>query len=142
MWLLWLRVSDLGWSQWATLRDLAGVSLAEVGGSNRERWLLVSRGSGSGGGLLDGWNVEDVELATSGLLHDEFLGWVMRDVVAVDDVVVPVSGTWLQSVRGLEAEGTFPATWLGRRVLGGERGERELRGVVVPAAEEMDGTDG
>lgn len=57
----------------------------------------------------------------------------MRDVVAVDDVVVPVSLALLQS-SALELEAADPSTGLL-----GVLGERELSGVVVPRAEQVDG---
>jgi len=62
---------------------------------------------------------------------------VMRDVVAIDDVVVPVSLAGLESGT-LELEGTLPATGLGRTLI---LGERKLAGVVVPRAEKMDSLD-
>lgn len=57
----------------------------------------------------------------------------MGDVVAVDDVVVPVALALLESLA-LEAESALPATGLT-----GVLGERELAVVVVPGAEEVDG---
>lgn len=61
----------------------------------------------------------------------------MGDVVAVDDVVVPVS---LAGLEGgiLESKGTFPRARLGGGLV---LGERELADVVVPRAEEMHGLD-
>lgn len=61
----------------------------------------------------------------------------MGNVVAVDDVVVPVS---LASLEGgvLELEGTLPCgAGLGVLVLG----KGELADVVVPRAEKVDGLD-
>jgi hypothetical protein len=40
---------------------------------------------------LSTWDIEDVELTARGGFSGELLGWVMADVVAVDNVVVPVS---------------------------------------------------
>lgn len=57
----------------------------------------------------------------------------MRDVVAVDDVVVPVALALLQGLA-LEAESALPAT-----SLVGILGERELSIVVVPGTEQVDG---
>ena len=71
-------------------------------------------------------DVEDVELAASGGLGDGLAGWVVGDVVAVNDVVVPVALALLQSAA-LEAKGTLPATGLA-----GVLGKRELAVVVVP----------
>lgn len=83
-----------------------------------------------GGGSL-GWDVEDVELASCCRFSCEFTGGVVRDMVAVDDVVVPVSLTLFQ--RGaLELEASDPST-----ALLGVLGERELALVVIPRAEEV-----
>ncbi len=58
-------------------------------------------------------------------------------MIPVDDVVVPVSLTGLES-RALESECALPGTGLrGSLILR----KRELPGVVVPRAEEMDGLD-
>jgi len=58
-------------------------------------------------------------------------------VVAVDDVVVPVSLSGLKS-RALESERAFPTARFGRGLV---LGEGKLSGVVVPRAEKMDGLD-
>lgn len=120
--LLWLWGLDLGRAEGAALgdiRDAAGCTDGLLGGS-------------SSGGLARG-NVEDVELAASGGLDDGVAGGIVRDVVAVDDVVVPVALALLQGLA-LEAESAFPAT-----SLVGILGERELAVVVVPGAEQVDG---
>ena len=57
----------------------------------------------------------------------------MGAVVAVDDVVVPVSLALLEGST-LESEGSLPGTGLS-----GVLGEWELSGVVVPGAEEVHG---
>jgi len=57
----------------------------------------------------------------------------VRDVVPVDDVVVPVALSLLER-RALELEASQPASGLL-----GVLGERELAGVVVPGAEEVHG---
>lgn len=58
-------------------------------------------------------------------------------MVAVDDIVVPVS--LARDERGaLELKGAFPAARLGRALV---LGERELSGVVVPGTEKVDGLD-
>ena len=59
------------------------------------------------------------------------------DVVAVDDVVVPVSLTSLESRAG-EAEGALPGAGLGRGLV---LGERKLADVVVPRAEKVNSLD-
>jgi hypothetical protein len=53
-------------------------------------------------------------------------GGIVRDVVAIDDVVVPVPLALLQCVA-LELEGSHPSTAL-LRVLG----ERKLSRVIIP----------
>jgi hypothetical protein len=102
-----LWADDAGGRDGAALGDLAGGAL----------------GGGSGGGL---GAVEDVQGAAGGGLLGEGLGWVMGDVVAVHDVVVPVALASLES-GSLEAEGSLPATGLS-----GVLGKRKLSGVVVP----------
>lgn len=57
--------------------------------------------------LVASWNIKNVELAAGRWLCREFLGWVVRDVVAINNVVVPVSLTEFES-RALEAESAFP----------------------------------
>ena len=122
----------LGWS-WAL--DLRGIERAALGDLSSAGAACMARGLGCSlnGGGLGSWDVEDVELAASGWLGDGLAGWVVRDVVAVDDVVVPVSLALLQC-GAWEAEGTLPAT-----SLLGILGEWELPVVVVPGADEMHG---
>lgn len=57
----------------------------------------------------------------------------MRDVVAVDDVVVPVALALSES-RALEAESAFPAAGFV-----GVFGQGQLAVVVVPRADQVDG---
>jgi hypothetical protein len=120
--LLWRRRLDLGGTERATFGYVRHAT-------RRTDGLL---GGGSGSGLARG-NVEDVELATGGGLDNRVAGWIVRDVVAVNDVVVPVALSLLQGLA-LESESTLPAS-----SLGGILGERELSLVVVPGAEQMDG---
>jgi len=80
--------------------------------------------------LVASWDIDDVQLAACGLLRDEFLSWVVRDVVAVDNVVVPVARAELQSIGALKAEGAFPGAWLGGGILDDRQGKLGL--VVVP----------
>jgi len=61
------------------------------------------------------------------------LGGVVRDVVADDDVVLPVALALLEC-RAVELEGTDPSTGLL-----GVLGERELTLVAVPRAEKVHG---
>jgi len=95
----------------------------------------LGRGGGGFGGLASVGDVEDVQLAAGGGLGDGLASWIVGDVVAVDDVIVPVSLALLEGLA-LEAEGAFPAAYF-HRVLG----KRELAIVVVPGAEQMDGLD-
>lgn len=109
-------------------------------------------------------NIQDVELAASGGLDSVFRSWVMGDMVAVHDVlvrkskygihayyrqqrddvsvfcfctyVVPVSLSQLERIP-LETESSLPRARFGGSILR----ERELPGVVIPRAEEMDGLD-
>lgn len=89
-------MEDLGWG-WGT----ASGDGWETGGLDGHLGL---------GGLLDGsgWDVEDVQLSAGGLLDDVLLGRVVGDVVSIDDVVVPVSATLLESMGTLEAESSLP----------------------------------
>jgi len=87
---------------------------------------------GGGSGLGLSWDVEDVELAAGGGLSGVVLGGVVRDVVAVDDVVVPVPLSLSQG-SALEFEASQPPT-----ALLGVFGERKLSRVVVPRAEKVD----
>lgn len=116
---------DLGRAQGATLGDI-GLAAGAASG------LLSGGGVDSGGGL-GGRDVQDVELAAGGGLDDGVAGGVVGDVVAVDDIVVPVALALLQGLA-LEAEGALPATGLV-----GILGKRELAVVVVPGAEQVDG---
>lgn len=107
-----------------------GAALWDVGNAARSACGLVG---GSGGGGLARWDVEDVKLAASGGLDDGVACGIVRDVVAVNDVVVPVALALLQGLA-LEAESALPASGFG-----GILGERELTVVVVPGAEQVDG---
>jgi hypothetical protein len=74
-------------------------------------------------------NVEDVEFAAGGGLRGMVFGWVMRNMVAVDDVVVPVPLALLQRVP-LELEASQPSAallWI--------LGQWKLACVIVPRAE-------
>lgn len=84
-------------------------------------------------GLATG-DIEDVKLAAGGGLDGVLDGGIVRDMVAIHDIVVPVAATELQH-GGLEAELAHPCTWL---VLGGQR---QLARVVVPRADKVDGPD-
>lgn len=121
MGLLGLWGLDLGRAEGAALWDIRYAA-------GRADGLL----GGGGGGLARG-NVEDVELAASGGLDDRVTGGIVGDVVAVNDVVVPVALALLQGLA-LETESALPAT-----SLVGIFGERELAVVVVPGAEQVDG---
>lgn len=123
------RGDDLGLLERTTLGDV-GRSTTRM----TRRRLGLSSSSGGGRRLASG-DVEGVELAASGGLGDGLAGRVVGDVVAVNDVVVPVALALLDS-RALEAESALPASRLGRVL-----GQRELAVVVVPGAEQVDGLD-
>ena len=86
-------------------------------------------------GALSIGDVQSVQLAASSWLSDGLAGWVVRDVVSIDDVVVPVALALLECLT-LEAESAFPATRLGRVL-----GKWKLTIVVVPGAEQVDSLD-
>jgi hypothetical protein len=106
----------------AALGDGSGAYASAMAGGG-----LLGRGRGLG---LAG-DVEDVEFAASGGFCGVFFGGIMRDVVAVDDVVVPVPLALLQCVA-LKLEASHPSA-----ALLGVLGERELSCVVVPGAEQV-----
>lgn len=97
--------------------------------------------TGAGRGVLlvvgnfAGRDIESVEFTTCCGFCDGFAGRVVRDVVAVYDVVVPVPLTLLECCA-LESEGSFPAASFGRVL-----GEGQLAIVIVPGAEQVDGFD-
>jgi hypothetical protein len=76
---LWML--DLARAEGTTSRDLARVATG----------VLRGRCAATTTTALSTWDVEDVELTARSGFGGEFLGWVMADVVAVDNVVVPVS---------------------------------------------------
>jgi hypothetical protein len=84
-------------------------------------------------GLATG-NIEDVKLAAGGGLDGVLDGWIVRDVIAVHDIVIPVAATQLQH-GSLEAELANPGTGL----VFGRQGQ--LTRVVVPRADKVDGLD-
>ena len=98
---------DLRNGQWATLGDVDGVGRSLVlGGRVLGRALGGALGGGLGrrlgrrlgGGLgRASGHIEDVQLSASGGLNGGADGWVVGDVVTIDDVVVPVS---LASLEG------------------------------------------
>ena len=127
---------DLRGRQGAALGDVPRRRLVARGAlvvARRRRRRLV--GLGAGAGRLG--DVEDVELAAGGAFDARLDRGVVGDVVAVDDVVVPVALARLQGRAG-EAESALPRAGLGRGLV---LGEGKLSGVVVPRAEEMDRLD-
>lgn len=94
----------LGRAQGTPLWDLARISVHLLG---------VDRGTGCLGGFVTPGHVNHVQFATSGLLSDEFLGGIVRDVISIDDVVVPVPVAKLESIGALEAESSLPAARFG-----------------------------
>jgi len=82
-------------------------------------------------------DIEDVQLTAGGGLDGGLNAGVVGDVVAIDDVVVPVALAGLEG-GGLEAESALPGAGLGRRLV---LGEGKLALVTVPGAEQVDGLD-
>lgn len=112
---------DLPWGERAALGDVQGVPLV----CSRSRSRLAS------------WNIENVEFSACSRLSGVFLGRIVRDVVAVNYVVIPVTLTEFES-RALESEGSSPGAWLGCTAI---FRQRELVLVVVPGADQMDCLD-
>jgi len=98
--------------------------------------VLVLAGGGLGRGLatvlvgLSRWHVEDVQNAAGGWLGGGGLGRVMGDVVAIDNVVVPISLTSLKCCA-LKSECAFPRTRLGGVLV---LSKRKLTCVAIPGA--------
>jgi hypothetical protein len=122
--------------------DLLGLAGALGGwGNDAARTESATLGNGCGrdtavlavcGGRLGSGDVDDIKFAASGGLGGVVLGRVVRDVVAVNDVVVPVALSLLE--RGtVELEAASPASGLL-----GVLGKRELTLVAVPGAEKVD----
>lgn len=65
------------------------------------------------GDLVTAGDVDHIQLSTSGFLSDKLLGRIVRDMVAIDDVVVPVSIAELESIGALKSESSLPASGLG-----------------------------
>lgn len=130
---------DLGGRQGAALGDVGGAVLGRLVLGGVLGGALGGGLAGALGGRLAGasGDIEDVQLAASGGLSDGADAGVVGNMVAVDDVVVPVSLASLEG-RVLESEGTLPGAGLGGRLV---LGERELTDVVVPGAEKVDGLD-
>lgn len=59
----------------------------------------------------------------------------MRDMVSVDDVVIPIPLTRLKS-GALKSESTFPATRFGRSLV---LSKRKLTSIVIPATKQVNG---
>lgn len=124
-------------------RGLGGLAVLVLGRRVARRALaagLVRRGrlGGLGRGLGGvGGDIEDVQLTAGGGLDGGLNAGVVGDVVAIDDVVVPVALAGFES-RGLEAESSLPGAGLGRRLV---LGEGKLALVPVPGAEKMNGLD-
>ena len=119
-WALGLWCDNAGWrdttSLWNVLRSAAG----------------VAGGLGGSSGRL-GRDIDDVELAAGGGLSGVVLGGVVGDVVAVDDIVVPVSLALLQSST-LEFEAADPTA-----SLLGVLAKRKLTLIAIPGTEKVDG---
>lgn len=110
--------------------DAAGGDTTALGDVLRSAAGLAGGLGGCGSSL--GRDVDDVQLAASGGLGGVVLGGVVRDVVAIDDVVVPVALALLEC-GALELEAANPTTGLL-----GVLGERKLTLVAVPGTEKVD----
>jgi hypothetical protein len=139
---------DLGDGEWASLGDVGVGSAGLTAGGGRR--VLAGGGGRLAGGRLGwlgrrwlgwlaggGWNIEDVQNATSGGLGGGGLGGVVGNMVPINDVVVPVSLTSLEC-GALESECSLPCASLGGGLVGSKR---KLTRVVVPRTEEMYGLD-
>lgn len=81
-------------------------------------------------------DIEDVQGTAGGGLDGRGLTGVVGDVVAIDDVVVPVALAGLEVA--LEAEGTLPRAGLGGSLV---LGKGDLANVVVPGSKQVNGLD-
>jgi hypothetical protein len=112
VWLLRFGVNNPAWRERTALRDIGSGRLEGIfhlatsicGGWRRDR--------------LSRWDIEDVQLSSGCLLHNVLLGGIVGDMVAIDDVVIPVSASELEGMSTLESECAFPRARLGLRVLG------------------------
>lgn len=118
---------------------LGGLGVLDSGGRKGTASCDAGRGAVRLGsitataGLATG-DIEDVKLAAGGGLDGVLDGGIVRDTVAIHDIVIPVTAAELQH-GGLEAELAQPCT---RLVLSGQR---QLTRVVVPRADQVDGPD-
>lgn len=117
-------------------RRLAGAR-GRLGRAGVARGALGRRGRGGLGRRLGLGDVENVELAAGGGLDGGDLTGVVRDVVPIDDVVVPVALAGLEG-GAREAESALPRARLGGGLV---LGQGELPNVVVPGTEKVDGLD-
>lgn len=121
------RMLNLARAERTSGGDLAAVSV----GSGR------FGGGGRAGHSLSTWNIKNIQFAASGRFSGKILGWIVGDMVAIDNVVVPISGSELQSVGSLEAKGAFPRSGLSVP----HNGEWQLILVSIPGAKEMNSLD-
>jgi hypothetical protein len=122
--LLRFGVNNTAWRESTALRDV---------GSGRLEGIFHFATSLCGGwrrGRLSRWDIEDVQLSSSCLLHNVFLGGIMGNMVAIDYVVIPVSASELEGMSTLESECAFPRARLGFRVLGLRK--RKLCFIAIP----------
>lgn len=134
-WVDWLGRLDLGNGEWASLGDIGGEAGAFAAGfSSAGRGVLGGGGGlgralgGRGLGRLLGWDIEDVQNTAGGGLGGGGLGWVVGDVVTINDIVIPVTLTSLEG-GALESEGTLPRARLGGGLV---LGKRKLTSIVIP----------
>jgi hypothetical protein len=122
-----------GWVDWLWRLDLGNGKRASDGDGGAFAAGFSSAGRGVLGGLgrlgrLLGWDIEDVQNTAGGGLGGGGLGWVVGNVVTINDIVIPVTLTSLEGGT-LESEGTLPGTRLGGGLV---LGERKLTSIVIP----------
>jgi hypothetical protein len=88
------------------------------------------------GGRFAGRDIEDVQVTAGRGLDGRGLRAIVHDMVAIDNIIVPVSLARLDG--SLEAESSLPAAGLGWCLV---LGEGELTAIVVPRAKKVDSLD-
>jgi len=130
----WLWRLDLRNGERTSLWDVgtgalaAGLTAGRGVLGRRRRLARLGGRRALGGGRLAGWDIEDVQGTAGGWLGGGGHSGVVGDVVSVDDVVVPVSLTSLESST-LELEGALPGAGLGGSLI---LSKGKLSRVVIP----------
>lgn len=124
-----LGLVGLVWERGADLAGRHAPAMWDVNGG-RPGVALGVTGRGGRLGVVRRWDVKNIELTASRGLYGGIFGRIMGDMVAIDDIVVPISMAGHKG-RSLELECSFPTSLL--RTFG----ERELALVVVPRAKQV-----